>query len=367
MISIAPSLTNAGKSLIIRGMDGETITFTRFKVGDGELEGRDPASLDDLINTLVTFSIDSTDTSNEGFIELTGHFDNSGLTGDFRWRELGIFAEGEDEVEHLYAYANDGDNAGTIRKAQTDVIVEQTVTLIVAIGSAENVEAIVTPSALYAAKEDFDAHVADVSNPHSVTKAQVGLGNVPNVTTNNQTPTWSASNTYNDMASGQTLSAILARAQKAATTLYSHVNSTGNPHMMTPAQIGAAPARHEHSGYDITSDEVRVERGGTGANNAADARANLGACAIFDYTASVPTTGWTGSSAPYTLQLTVTGIKETDRPFAEAAQTGTWETDVAIREAWNCITQITTEADAITLTAEDIPATAFTLRLRCFR
>lgn len=29
-------------------------------------------------------------------------------------------------------------------------------------------------------KADFDAHVADVSNPHSVTKAQVGLGNVDN-------------------------------------------------------------------------------------------------------------------------------------------------------------------------------------------
>ena len=72
MISVAPVLTNSGKSLIIRGMDGETITFTRFKVGDGELEGRDPAELDDLINTLITFSIDSIDTSNEGFITLRG-------------------------------------------------------------------------------------------------------------------------------------------------------------------------------------------------------------------------------------------------------------------------------------------------------
>ena len=367
MISIAPTLTDAGKSLIIRGMDSETITFTRFKVGDGELEGRDPAELSDLINTLVAFGIDSIDTSNEGFIELTGHFDNSGLSSDFRWRELGIFAKGEDDVEWLYAYANDGDNAGTIRKAQTDVIVEQTVTLIVAVGSAESVDAIVTPSNLYASKADFDAHVANVSNPHSVTKEQVGLGNVPNVSTNNQTPTWSASNTYNDITSGQTLSAILARTQKAATTLYSHVNSTGNPHMMTPAQIGAATARHEHSAYEITSDELRVAYGGTGASNAEDARANLGACSLSDYTVSVPTTGWTGDTAPYTMQLNVTGIQATDKPFADAVQTGDWATDVAIREAWNCITQITTSADAITLTAEDIPATAFTLQLRCFR
>lgn len=367
MISVAPVLTNSGKSLIIRGMDGETITFTRFKVGDGELEGRDPAELDDLINTLITFSIDSIDTSNEGFITLVGHFDNSGLSGDFRWRELGIFAEGEDNVEWLYAYANDGDNAGVIRRAQSDVVVEQTVTLIVAVGDAESVEAIVTPSNLYASKADFDAHVADVSNPHSVTKAQVGLGNVPNVTTNNQTPTWSASSTYNDIASGQTLSAILARTQKAATTLYSHINSTGNPHMMTPAQIGAAAEHHEHDAAEITSGALRVEQGGTGASNAEEARENLGACAIYDYTVTVPVTGWTGDEAPYTMQITVNGILPTDKPFVDVAQTGVWESDVAVREAWNCVTQITTSADTITLIAEDIPATEFTLNLRCFR
>ena len=35
------------------------------------------------------------------------------------------------------------------------------------------------------------SHIGSQSNPHGVTKSQVGLGSVPNVATNDQTPTFS--------------------------------------------------------------------------------------------------------------------------------------------------------------------------------
>ena len=36
MISVAPTITEAGRNLQIRAIAGETITFTRFKIGNGE-------------------------------------------------------------------------------------------------------------------------------------------------------------------------------------------------------------------------------------------------------------------------------------------------------------------------------------------
>lgn len=46
------------------------------------------------------------------------------------------------------------------------------------------------------------------------TKSDIGLGNVPNVTTNNQTPTFSQASTRANIASGETLSTIFGKLMK---------------------------------------------------------------------------------------------------------------------------------------------------------
>lgn len=51
-------------------------------------------------------------------------------------------------------------------------------------------------------------------NPHNVTKADVGLGNVPNVTTDNQTPTVSEASTRTNLAVGDTLAVIISKIKK---------------------------------------------------------------------------------------------------------------------------------------------------------
>ena len=47
-----------------------------------------------------------------------------------------------------------------------------------------------------------------------ITKANIGLGNVPNVSTNNQTPTFTQANTRANIASGETLTVILGKIMK---------------------------------------------------------------------------------------------------------------------------------------------------------
>ena len=80
-------------------------------------------------------------------------------------------------------------------------------------------------------KESLDAHIGNKSNPHNVTKAQVGLGNVQNLA-----PA--------DMPVSTTQAAAIADAKaagtKAQTDLNTHANRRDNPHNVTRAQLGLA-------------------------------------------------------------------------------------------------------------------------------
>lgn len=267
MISVAPTITDAGKNLLLRAIGGEAITFTRFKIGNGELSETEIADMLDLINPLVEFAINEIDTSQKGFVKLTGTFDSTYITSDFRWRELGIFCKGEDGTEVLYAYSNDGANAGMLKANAADVVAEQTVALVIAVGDATNVTAILSESVLYAPKTEFDAHVANEENPHKTTAGQVGLGNVPNVATNDQTPTYNLEVTEKELVSGEKLSTAFGKIAKAVKSLIAHLKNEDNPHNLEPDSIGAAAEEHEHSAADITSGALSPQRGGTGISS----------------------------------------------------------------------------------------------------
>lgn len=268
MITKVPRLTQSGQNLLLRAIAGESITFTRFKIGNGELpEGDDGTELTDLINPLVVFGISDLDDSNEGYVLITGHFNSLDVPSEMKFRELGVFAKGEDDTELLYAYVNDGDEAGTLMPNLSNIYSEQQITLVIAIGEAEHVTAELVPDTLYASKSDFDDHVGDTSNPHGVTKAQVGLSEVPNVSTNNQTPTYTAAGSPTALASGEKLSVAFGKIAKAISSLISHLANTSNPHEVTREQIGAAASSHTHSTGNIISGVLPVERGGTGASS----------------------------------------------------------------------------------------------------
>lgn len=87
-------------------------------------------------------------------------------------------------------------------------------------------------------REGFDAHAASKANPHAVTKTQVGLGNVPNVATNDQTPTYSESAALTQLSSGEKLSAALGKLARAVRSLMEHLANTANPHGVTKSQVG---------------------------------------------------------------------------------------------------------------------------------
>ena len=81
-------------------------------------------------------------------------------------------------------------------------------------------------------------HLADQSNPHAVTAEQVGLGLVPNVTTNDQTPTYTVATTLTKLTSGEKLSTAFGKIAKAIVVLIAHIANKSNPHEVTRAQVG---------------------------------------------------------------------------------------------------------------------------------
>lgn len=80
-------------------------------------------------------------------------------------------------------------------------------------------------------KESLDAHIGNKSNPHNVTKAQVGLGNVQNLA-----PAGMPVST----AQAAAIADAKAAGTKAQTDLNTHANRRDNPHNVTRAQLGLA-------------------------------------------------------------------------------------------------------------------------------
>lgn len=77
-----------------------------------------------------------------------------------------------------------------------------------------------------AIRDTVNAHLNNKSNPHGVTKAQTGLGNVPNVSTNDQTPTFTQAATLANIASGEKLTVMLGKIAKALADFIAHKADT---------------------------------------------------------------------------------------------------------------------------------------------
>lgn len=80
-------------------------------------------------------------------------------------------------------------------------------------------------------KESLDAHIGNKSNPHNITKAQIGLGKVQNL---------APADMPVSTAQAASIADAKAAGTKAQTDLSTHANRKDNPHNVTRAQLGLA-------------------------------------------------------------------------------------------------------------------------------
>lgn len=120
---------------------------------------------------------------------------------------------------------------------------------------------------------DLQAHLADFANPHRVTAAQAGLGNVSNFAIATDAQSVGTLNTAYMTPRG----VDLAIGTKATIPLNTHINDESNPHNVTAAQVGT-----------YTSDEIDTALAGKlGENDAAGNSAKLENLTVAELTAQI--------------------------------------------------------------------------------
>lgn len=283
-----PKLTTNGYALMLKALDGVGIQFSKVVIGNGE-KPEDYRTLTQLQNPILSAQIAEI-TRLEHYAVLRAPMDNSAHEGRLSWTELGVFVtdpDGGDDILYGYAHAElDGDGGGVSIPAYDTNMVELSHIIYVYVGEVDDVSAILIQSSEYAGAAEFRSHVNNHENPHGVTKDQVGLGNVPNVTPEDQQPVYSEDVTavtetdgvksLPNISSKEKMGSILQKVRSAIAAFLGHLNAK-NPHGLAPEDISAAKSTHYHSASDINKGTLSLLRGGTGGTTAAEARKNLDA------------------------------------------------------------------------------------------
>lgn len=89
---------------------------------------------------------------------------------------------------------------------------------------------------------------------------------------------------------------------------------------------------------------------------------------VSDYSASLLSSGWNGSSAPYTQTVSVQGILATDTPIVDVVLDSTTSTAISQNNSWAFVSKIETSADSITATClESKPEVDLPIQLKVVR
>lgn len=137
-------ITAAGLLVLAKGVAGKQINYTKIVLGDGYLEeGQTPRSLTGVVSPKATIDITKCVVNGDGTVTVGGVFTNDQTNDGFYYRELGLYADDPDEDvgEVLYCYGNCGDLAEWIPPTGGATIVEKTIDIVTAIGTATNVTA----------------------------------------------------------------------------------------------------------------------------------------------------------------------------------------------------------------------------------
>ena len=277
-------ITNAGIELLKNALSGGTITVTAIKSGAGKVDVSALKSQTAVSSIKQSGTVQGVTKTNET-IKIGVLFSNAGLSAGYSMTQLGIYAKGSTGSEVLFAISQS--TTGKEVPAESAMPSWSLVhNFYIKLNNDVTMTATVDPEG-YVTFETMQTalnkHTGNKSNPHSVTKSQVGLGNVPNVATNDQTPTYSDTTTLVTLSSGEKISIAFAKIKLAITTLINHLANKSNPHGVTKSQVGLGNVENKSSATirgELTKGNVTTALGYTPANqtdmtNAQDAITQL--------------------------------------------------------------------------------------------
>ena len=263
-------ITNAGIELLKNALSGGTITVTAIKSGAGKVDVSALKSQTAVSSIKQSGTVQGVTKTNET-IKIGVLFSNAGLSAGYSMTQLGIYAKGSTGSEVLFAISQS--TTGKEVPAESAMPSWSLVhNFYIKLNNDVKMTATVDPEG-YVTFETMqtalNTHTGNKSNPHSVTKSQVGLGNVPNVATNDQTPTYSDTTTLVTLSSGEKISIAFAKIKLAITTLINHLANKSNPHGVTKSQVGLGNVDNKSSATirgELTKGNVTTALGYTPAN-----------------------------------------------------------------------------------------------------
>ena len=277
-------ITNAGIELLKNALSGGTIIVTAIKSGAGKVDVSALKSQTAVSSIKQSGTVQGVTKTNET-IKIGVLFSNAGLSAGYSMTQLGIYAKGSTGSEVLFVISQS--TTGKEVPAESAMPSWSLVhNFYIKLNNDVKMTATVDPEG-YVTFETMqtalNTHTGNKSNPHSVTKSQVGLGNVPNVATNDQTPTYSDTTTLVTLSSGEKISIAFAKIKLAITTLINHLANKSNPHGVTKSQVGLGNVENKSSATirgELTKGNVTTALGFTPANqtdmtNAQDAITQL--------------------------------------------------------------------------------------------
>ena len=82
------------------------------------------------------------------------------------------------------------------------------------------------------------------------------------------------------------------------------------------------------------------------------------------YNTTIENTGWEGSTAPFTKNISVSGIVSSDNPIIDIVQSGVFADDENLIAEWSKITRIVSEENILTVTANAIPTVNIPIQIK---
>jgi|GEM_PF-2269257 len=310
------AITENGRLLLADAQTGGEFVATKIVMGSGYIPaGKTARTMTDVVSPVKNLTINKIERTNDGKVIIGGAFSNEDITTEFYFRELALYAQcvwrdsggnitktGE---EKLYSYGNAGAAADLIPAYSTSTVVEKQIDLVTYVGNDTTVN-LTIESGMYLT---VDGDGKDL------------------------TVTFAEASTRENITVGEKLSTIFGKIAKWFADLKT-VAFTGSYTDLSNKPESFPPSSHTHSADNINSGVFPIARGGTGASTAAGARTNLDAAQPYHGTATLALASWSGSAAPYTYTLPVTGITADDNPYIAVVHSSDEAANDTLDEAW---------------------------------
>jgi hypothetical protein len=221
----------------------------------------------------------------------------------------------------------------------------------------------------------FDGNSSQWVQVNVVAAEETALIDVNNVNTdiipiaNNTYNLGSIDNRWKDLYISGTVNGVTAAmvglgnvTNESKSTMFANPTFTGTVNGVTAAMVGLGNVINESKSTMFANPTF------TGTVNGVTA-AMVGAATTTEYISVIPTTGYSGSSAPYSISIPLVGILDTDNPIVDIDLSGdpSWLLTQSILENWTKVFDISTSNGLILVKVSDIPLVSIPIKIKVVR